>query len=79
MSIPTKPRRIFRLLAACLCTAVASTSVQAAEYRFTPEPAYTPAAAEEIYKPLLEYLSKATGENSCWPRPPTMQATGATS
>lgn len=62
MNIPTRPRRIFRLLAACLGAAVASASVQAAEYRFTPEPAYTPAAAEEIYKPLLDYLSKATGE-----------------
>lgn len=62
MSIPNKNRNGIRLVVACLCAALLGTSAQAAEYRFTPEPAYTPAAAEEIYKPLLEYLSKATGE-----------------
>ena len=62
MSIPIPSRCGSRLLAACLCAAVIGTSAHAAEYRFTPEPAYTPAAAEGIYKPLLEYLSKATGE-----------------
>ncbi|MBL0164897.1 MAG: PhnD/SsuA/transferrin family substrate-binding protein [Xanthomonadales bacterium] len=62
MSISNKNRNGIRLAAACLCAAVIGTSAQAAEYRFTPEPAYTPAAAEEIYKPLLDYLSKATGE-----------------
>lgn len=51
-----------RLAAAFLGAALVGSSVQAAEYRFTPEPTYTPAAAERIYKPLLDYLSKATGE-----------------
>src|SRR5690606_28069846 len=62
MSMATKPLSMLRRPAACRGTADASTRVQAATYRVTPEPAYTPAAAEEIYKPLLEYLSKATGE-----------------
>ncbi len=62
MSIPNKNRNGTRLVVACLCAALIGTSAHAAEYRFTPEPAYTPAAAEEIYKPLLDYLSKATGE-----------------
>lgn len=35
---------------------------QAAEYRFTPEPAYPPEVAKQIYQPLLDYLGKATGE-----------------
>lgn len=51
-----------RLVLASLCAILIGTTAQAAEYRFTPEPAYSPAAAAEIYKPLLEYLSKATGE-----------------
>ncbi|MEO7013752.1 MAG: PhnD/SsuA/transferrin family substrate-binding protein [Dokdonella sp.] len=62
MSISSNCRNGIRLTIACLFAAVVGTSVQAAEYRFTPEPAYTPAAAAEIYKPLLDYLSKATGE-----------------
>ena len=62
MSISNKNRNGIRLTIACLLAAVIGTSVHAAEYRFTPEPAYTPAAAAEIYGPLLEYLSKATGE-----------------
>ena len=47
---------------ACLSLLLAGSIACAAEYRFTPEPAYTQEAAEEIYKPLLDYLSKATGE-----------------
>lgn len=34
----------------------------AAEYRFTAEPIYAPDAARDIYKPLLDYLAKETGE-----------------
>jgi hypothetical protein len=44
-----------------LCTALAASAGWAAEYRFTPEPIYPADAAHEIYKPLLEYLGKATG------------------
>lgn len=47
---------------ACLGLLLASSAVAAAQYRFTPEPSYTPEAAAEIYKPLLDYLGKATGE-----------------
>ena len=35
---------------------------EAAEYRFTPEPTYAPDVAKDVYKPLLDYLSKATGD-----------------
>lgn len=51
-----------RLAATCLGLALASANLHAAEYRFTPEPTYTPAAAELIYRPLLDYLAKTTGE-----------------
>ncbi|MGB0134024.1 PhnD/SsuA/transferrin family substrate-binding protein [Dokdonella sp.] len=47
---------------ACLALLTTASLAAAAQYRFTPEPTYTPEAAEEIYKPLLDYLSKATGE-----------------
>ena len=33
----------------------------AADYTFTVEPNYPPAQAQEVYKPLLDYLGKATG------------------
>lgn len=64
MSLLTGKRTAIRLTAtlAGLLSMTAASSILAAEYRFTPEPAYAPEAAEEIYKPLLEYLSKATGE-----------------
>ena len=61
----TTGKRTAIFLAASLAGLIALTGgsiAMAAEYRFTPEPAYTPAAAQEIYKPLVEYLSKATGE-----------------
>ena len=34
----------------------------AAEYSFWAEPIYPPEKAAEVYKPLIEYLGKATGE-----------------
>ncbi len=56
-------RRFHALLAACcLGAAFVGSNALAAEYRFTPEPTYTPDTAESIYQPLLDYLSKATGE-----------------
>lgn len=45
-----------------LMLALASGPLAAAEYRFTPEPIYPPDAAREIYKPLLDYLGKETGD-----------------
>jgi hypothetical protein len=39
-----------------------SAAVSAADYTVTVEPNYPPAQAQEVYKPLLDYLSKATGQ-----------------
>ena len=36
-------------------------AANAADYTVTVEPNYPPAQAQEVYKPLLAYLSKATG------------------
>ena len=38
-------------------------SANAADYTVTVEPNYPPAQAQAVYKPLLAYLSKATGQN----------------
>ncbi|HMB57329.1 MAG TPA: PhnD/SsuA/transferrin family substrate-binding protein [Arenimonas sp.] len=35
----------------------------AADYTITVEPNYPPAQAQEVYKPLLDYLGKATGQH----------------
>lgn len=37
-------------------------SAAAAEYSFVVEPIYGPQKAAEVYKPLVDYLAKATGE-----------------
>lgn len=37
-------------------------ALSAAEYNFAVEPTYTPERAREVYEPLVDYLSKATGE-----------------
>ena len=37
-------------------------AANAADYTVTVEPNYPPAQAQEVYKPLLDYLSKATGQ-----------------
>ncbi len=37
-------------------------ALSAAEYNFAVEPTYTPERAREVYQPLMDYLSKATGE-----------------
>lgn len=39
-----------------------ATAAAAAEYTFAVEPSYTAEKAQEVYKPLLDYLEKATGE-----------------
>jgi ABC-type phosphate/phosphonate transport system substrate-binding protein len=64
MHTPAPNRFIVRFAAAtaCLGLVIAAPAARSAEYRFTPEPTYTPEAAAEIYKPLLEYLGQATGE-----------------
>jgi ABC-type phosphate/phosphonate transport system substrate-binding protein len=38
-----------------------SVAVQAADFTVTVEPNYPPAQAQDVYRPLLAYLSKATG------------------
>ena len=61
-----KPRiRSFRTpwrVALILITGMACAPAFAAEYRFSAEPFYSPEAAKDIYKPLLDYLSRETGE-----------------
>ena len=37
-------------------------TAKAADYTVTVEPIYPPGQAQEVYKPLLDYLSKATGQ-----------------
>jgi ABC-type phosphate/phosphonate transport system substrate-binding protein len=54
-------RKLTRAVLAC-CATITLASASAAEYRFTPEPVYPPELAGEIYKPLMDYLSKETGE-----------------
>src|SRR6218665_1342567 len=60
------------LIRAVLALGIASACslASAAEYRFTPEPVYPPDAAREIYKPLMDYLSSATGETFTLVLPP---------
>ncbi len=62
MSSPIGFQSASRLTAICFGVSLCVASAHAAQYRFTPEPTYTPDVAEAIYKPLLEYLSKATGD-----------------
>ena len=52
------------LLAAALaaCQSWPFALAQAAEYTFAVEPSYRPERASEIYKPLVDYLNKSTGE-----------------
>ena len=49
-----------RLIAA-LALSLFATSSFAAEYTLAVEPNYSPKVAQEVYKPLLEYLKRATG------------------
>ena len=48
------------MLAAVIATALVRPAA-AADYTFTVEPNYPPAQAQQVYKPLLDYLGKATG------------------
>lgn len=45
-----------------LALSLVAGSVSAAEYTFAVEPSYTADKAQEVYKPLIDYLAKATGE-----------------
>lgn len=44
-----------------LAGGLSSSQARADEFSFTIEPNYPPAQVEQIYKPLLDYLDKATG------------------
>jgi len=64
----TRTRQSGRLLAAPLsvtgiCQLFAPLAARAADYTFAVEPSYRPDRAAEIYKPLLDYLDKATGQH----------------
>ena len=50
-------------IAAALLSLSALTSASAADYFVTVEPNYPPAQAQEVYMPLMAYLSKATRNN----------------
>ncbi|HEY2396369.1 MAG TPA: PhnD/SsuA/transferrin family substrate-binding protein [Rudaea sp.] len=52
------------LIAAALaaCQSGPFAAAYAAEYTFAVEPSYRPERASEIYKPLIDYLNKSTGE-----------------
>lgn len=54
-------RRIAFALAAA--AAVAAAPASAATYTFAVEPLYRPERTAEVYKPLIDYLDKATGEH----------------
>ena len=45
----------------CAVALLGGTLAQAADYTVTVEPNYPPAQAQDVYRPLLAYLSKATG------------------
>jgi ABC-type phosphate/phosphonate transport system substrate-binding protein len=59
--LPTRNVLFLAVFGAVLTTA--SSAVFAANYTFNVEPAYRPERIEEIYKPLMAYLDKATGQH----------------
>lgn len=57
-------RFVMVLMAACAAAAVQAqgTSPENQTFRVAVEPSYPPEQAREVYRPLLEYLAKETGE-----------------
>lgn len=51
-----------KIASAIVFSTLLTAAANAAEYTVTVEPNYPPAQAQEVYKPLLDYLSKATGQ-----------------
>jgi len=51
-----------RLLQGALCAAGLAAAPAWADYSFVVEPVYSPQKAAEVYKPLIDYLAKASGE-----------------
>ena len=63
MESPKSPEIIKRVgFLTGLLLMLASAQAVAATYTLTVEPNYPPAQAQEVYKPLLAYLSKSTGQ-----------------
>ena len=56
------PRRGVLLTLTIAAGAFLDNAAYAAKYTFRIEPAYPPERLQEIYKPLMAYLSKATGQ-----------------
>jgi hypothetical protein len=52
-----------KALAGIAASMVFAGSALAADYTVTVEPNYPPAQALEVYKPLMDYMSKATGQH----------------
>jgi ABC-type phosphate/phosphonate transport system substrate-binding protein len=51
-----------RLLCGAVCALGLGIAPAWADYSFVVEPVYGPQKAAEVYKPLIDYLAKATGE-----------------
>ncbi len=51
-----------KLVFASVLSVLSAAAANAADYTVTVEPNYPPAQAQEVYRPLLAYLSKATGQ-----------------
>ena len=56
-------RGILAVLAISAIAGLPSRHARAANYTFSIEPSYGPERTSEIYKPLLDYLDKATGQH----------------
>jgi len=56
-------RRVVWGLGAALALSGLATHAVAADYTFTVEPDYPPDRIQEAYKPLMDYLGKATGDH----------------
>src|SRR5689334_21116540 len=65
MTDPRHIRRTARPLTAMLgvLLGVAANAAFAADYTFTIEPDYAPERVLEAYKPMMDYLGKATGQH----------------
>ena len=55
--------KLARIVCGALVAMLASASALAADYTITVEPNYPPAQAQQVYKPLLDYLNKSTGQH----------------
>ena len=58
----SKPRRASLIALTFAASVFLDNAAYAAKYTFRIEPAYAPERMQEIYKPLMTYLAKATGQ-----------------